>query len=391
MRKLVLACLSSLALMGCATVPTLYNQPEAVADQIGGNAIAYNQAYGRAIADQVLLNVLRARDRLPLYHLSMSGIGDASELARAGGFTIGEVSLGDGNGGVGGVSGEVTLTTKPTYTLNPFNHGARGTTAFEPIPPEFFAHYWNNEWPRDVLVFVMVDSMTAYDRHSRRLGAYDNTASSFQSACETSAPEGRQPGEGCAFLAEVRRIMQAGPNVRFAGNCGEWPTHVEGRPQQPRTCDPRITILNERGRVDRTYHVELRALDDMIYYIGSLLRVSVDDGAWSTHVRVIPAGLYSDDTLPATERRYPDPTAPLFRVSESRTRRNPGYAAAVQYEGHRFVAGPAVSSNCIVGDASCEIAHDGDRSALVLSLLTQLAVLSQSDAAQEAPERVLAR
>jgi hypothetical protein len=159
--KSLWACAFALALAGCASVPTLRGAPEDIANQIGGNAVAYNQAYGRAIADQVLLNVLRARDRLPLYHLSMSGITDTSELQQSGQLQLGSISLGDGNGGVGQLTGGRTLITKPQYVLNPFSSDPEHPRArqFEPVAYEVFQHFWDNNWPTDVLLLVMVESL----------------------------------------------------------------------------------------------------------------------------------------------------------------------------------------------------------------------------------------
>jgi hypothetical protein len=377
----VQACALVLALTGCATVPALHGAPEDIANQIGGNAVAYNQAYGRAISDQVLLNVLRARDRLPLYHLSMSGISDASELALSGGVTISEFSAGDGNGGVGSITGSRTLTTKPSYALNPFAHDNDhpGGTPFEPIQPEFFQHYWDAEWPREVLILIMADSLATGT--GRRAVSRGNDPHTFRGEC-TPPAEGRVQGGGCAFLDWVTDIVRD-RNARFAGNCTT-PRVREGQPAQRRRCSPTITTTT------REYRVELRALDDMIYYVGGVLRTPPGaDLAVTSPIRVRPAGLYTDDTLP--DRGFTPWTAPLFRIRQSERRRNDEYAAQVTYRGERYVAGPAINANCLVGDNTCLVPHEGDRTALVLSLLSQLVVLTQDNGAQTAPERVLAR
>ena len=136
-------------------------------------------------------------------------------------------------------------------------------------------------------------------------------------------------------------------------------------------------------------------MDDMIYFVGSLLR-DVDDGVvheepfepLTARVNIRPT-----DVFPADGESWRDlqRTAPLFRVTEVRRGRgNDAYAAEVSYRGVRYAAGPPNGAAC-VGIARCanrEGPHN-DASARVLSLLTQLVILSQSEAAQLAPRNVV--
>src|SRR5690349_13190199 len=120
--RLVLAIATSALLMSCAAVPTLQGEPEDVGARIGVNAVDYNQAYGHGIADQILLNVLRARDRLPLYYLSMSGINVQSTIQENHQFGIGTIGFGHGNPnwGIGSFQEQRNNVTSPGYQLNPF-------------------------------------------------------------------------------------------------------------------------------------------------------------------------------------------------------------------------------------------------------------------------------
>jgi hypothetical protein len=129
----------------------------------------------------------------------------------------------------------------------------------------------------------------------------------------------------------------------------------------------------------------------MVYYVGGLMRATPEAGVTTSLVKVRPAGVYTDDTLPRGQRPPIPRTAPLFRITDDSARRRGDYAAAVRYRGVRYFAGPAISANCVITQPDCVVPFDGDRSAMVLSLLTQLVVLSQSNRAQEAPERVLVR
>ena len=73
MRRLAAFALALLA-AGCGTAPSLPFRREALARQISDDAAAFNEAYGRAVTSQILLNILRSRDRLPRHYLSMTGM-----------------------------------------------------------------------------------------------------------------------------------------------------------------------------------------------------------------------------------------------------------------------------------------------------------------------------
>ncbi len=396
----------ALALAGCASVPTLRGSPEDVANAISANAVAYNQAYGRAIADQVLLNVMRARDRMPLYHLSMSGIQDSSELAEQfGELTIGSVSLGDGEGGVGQWVGGRTLTTKPGYTLNPFSShdGTRQARQFEPVANETFQHYWDNNWSVEILLMIMVERL---ERGGRRI---ENTSHGYRGDCED------RPSQTELRAARARVQNETPPGERedalrlhddvtadrqrrcdFVWTVGELsngdrPTlePIYTGCAQPRPSDdnptPRRHICTLKIRADRAvYDVRLRSIDDMLYFVGSIIRDHQDGrDPMTARVHVAPTNVYPADGENWSSRGR---TAPLFRVVEVDRPQRGAYAAEVIYRGVRYAAGQATSAVCIGIDrcAYREGPHN-DGSSRVLSLLTQLVILTQSEEAQLAP------
>jgi hypothetical protein len=354
------ACALAACLCGCVTVPTLYGSPEDIAERIGGNAVAYNQSYGRAIANQVLLNTLRARDRLPLYHLSMSGITDGSYTDVTGQAQIGSIGLGQGNAnwGVGQVQSSRTNRTLPAYTLNPFG-GTKdnsGTSRqFAPISSEGFLHYWRADWPRETLLYLMVDSATDVMETGRV--RYANSPSNMH-VCNSE-----EGARYCSFIDIVRHIAEQ--EVIGFSACAA-PANNSNRDDD---CGLIVTIQ------DATYELEFRAVDDMIYYVGSTLRPN----AYQPRVR--PQGVYPLDPTDRNAWQIVDRSTPLFQVSTSPGRHNQGdYAAEISYRGERHVAGPANSNDCPMRTASdCEAERRaGDVSANVLSLLTRLVIMSQS-------------
>ncbi len=354
----------SLALMGCTTVPTLSGPPERVADRISASAVAYNQAYGRAVADQVLLNVLRARDRMPLFHLSMSGIADNSYVDSSGSTTIGSINLGNGNGGVGSIQGQRLRRTAPQFSLNPIGPGTKGTSRqFTRNTDVEFTHYWDNDWPRDLLLYLMVDAIVV--ARGPEAGTFHNSSVDLARPCPENRPR-------CRFRDVVETITrEQSPDAR--------PRPCAQRDRLNR-CDAEIAI----GQV--TYELELRALDDIIYYVGSISRLPEE-----ASVMVRPPGVYP---LSRTGWESIERTAPLFRIQRASESDGLGeYAAQVSYRGHNYVAGRANDAVCIVDErSSCqELRARGavDASSSVLSLLTQMVVISQNESAQLAPNNAV--
>lgn len=401
MRKLVIACALAFGVMGCATVPSLDASPEDVADRIASDAVAYNEAYGRAIADQVLLNVLRARDRLPLYHLSMSGITEASNRGTQSTAEIGSIGLGAGGAtpwATGGLSQQYTATTQPGYSLNPFGSNEQmRARQFQQAPASVFQHYWENNWPIEILFYVMVERLDVEPVDPRRPPdpapppVINNNSGAFRGDC--GARVERMTGESEA--ARIRNALVSRCNFlwfsRELTDSGSRPTLdriTTGCAQPEAATEPRRTCAVRFAHNGSWYRVQLRAMDDMIYFVGSILR-DIDDGAdearqpMTARVHIRPADVVAaDGELTRNIAR----SAVLFRIVELGRGSEATFAAEVDYRGVRYAAGPPAHVIC-VGVTRCagrEGPHN-DASARVLSLLTQLVILSQSEEAQLAP------
>lgn len=369
--ELISAFVLTVSLMGCASVPVVQGQPEDIADRIGANAVAYNQAYGRAIADQVLLNVLRARDRLPLYYLSMSGITEGSEVQIQHQLGIGSINLGSSSSpwGVGTLNEQRTTITKPSYTLNPFSSGGDNARArqFQQVAPEIFQHFWDSDWPRQMLLLIMVDDLVKDGETS----PVENNSS-----CNSNA---NAKSKECAFLREASEITEGTLVLEHCHETAPRPSTTPGAPAAnnadestpaaPEDCSISIAIHGSN------YRLHLRAVDDMIYFVGSLMRGYSE----------------AEDMAARIDAVQVQGHAPLFRIVRSRSRQEPGYyAAEVTYRGARYYAGPANDNICNLG-ACPNDADANDGSSRVLSLLTQLIVIGQSEEAQLGPRQIITR
>ena len=145
-------------------------------------------------------------------------------------------------------------------------------------------------------------------------------------------------------------------------------------------CDPVFPVGSTLVRL------RLRSLDDMVYYVGELMRAGAmragPEDAIEAQVTVRAAGL-----------RGGGRGVPLFRVLPRNDAPNGIYAAEVEYGGARYFAGPAIGRSC--GEESSngvcrDAADEGDRSSSVLSLIAEILALNQSPDSIRAPSRLIA-
>lgn len=388
--RFLMAAACVLMAAACAGAPTLPDRRESFTRQIADDAAAFNEAYGQAVSGQILLNILRSRDRLPRYYLAMTGISDSPSTTMTRGFGIGGLPLGGGGTPIGmaNLGVERESQRRPNYAVQPFDAETLTRTAFESTPASVFEHYWFSGWPRDLLLLMMVEAIEKADARNH-VHTFTNEANTIFEDC---APHVQT--EGCAFVREARAFLAAAeehPRVRGAdlsegrAVCGLIEAYAPAAPVRPlapregQSCDPVFAVGAD------TLRLRLRSLDDMVYYVGELMRAgSMRAGprdAIEAQVRVRAAGL-----------RGGGDGVPLFRIVPEEAR-GAYYAAAVAYGGQRYYAGPAIGRSCGAAAASgpCrDGAAEGDRSSSVLSLIAEILALNQSPEAIRAPNRLIA-
>lgn len=380
---------AGVALSACATGAAPSERGD-LARQIADDAAAFNDAYGQAVQAQILLNIMRSRDRLPRHYLSMTGIADSPSWRYRQNAGIGSIPLGDGGApwGFGSVGLERETQTRPTYAVQPFGAETLTRTAFDATQPYVFAHYWRSGWPRDLLTLLLVERITlvSADGHTR---TYYNEANEIFRDCADDVQT-----EGCAFVRTLRTFLgritthsQVSTDAGARAVCGLVDAYqpaqpVRGAPPSAEeTCDPTFIVGGD------TYVFRLRSLDDTVYYVGELLRAG-------SMVAESGEPIEAQLTVRAAGLRGGGQGVPLFRVvpHESAVHERI-YGAEVAYGGERYYAGPAISRSC--GEATTygpcrDTAEEGDRSSSVLSLIAELLALNQSPDAIRAPNRLIA-
>jgi hypothetical protein len=391
MKSVLAACAAALLAASCASAAQFPSPREQLSRQIADDAAGFNEAYAQAVSGQILLNILRSRDRLPRYYLAMTGIADSPSWRHRQNVGAGSIPLGEGASpwGIGSIGLERETQTRPTYAIQPFSAETLTRTAFSPTPPHIFAHYWRSGWPRDLLMLMMVESIERTDT-SHPTQVFTNEANTIFDDCVEGVDT-----EGCAFVREMRAFLSSISEPPMAGGidpqrgrplCGlidAYNPSAPVRPVAPREgldCDPVFAVGQS------TIRLRLRSLDDMVYYVGELLRAG--------GMRAGPGeAIEAQVTVRAAGLRGGGRGVPLFRVLPAQAAGRGVYAAEVEYGGARYRAGPAIGRSC--GEESNEgrcrdIAEEGDRSSSVLSLIAEILALNQSPDAIRAPNRLIA-
>jgi len=388
--KLFAAWVAACVLLGACASSGMPSQRGDLARQIADDAAAFNDAYGQAVQAQILLNIMRSRDRLPRHYLAMTGIADSPSWRYSQNAGIGSIPLGESGApwGFGGVGVERETETRPTYAVQPFGAETLTRAVFDSTPPHIFARYWRSGWPRDLLTLVMVERITRTgpDGHAY---VYNNEANEIFENCAANIDTG-----GCEFVRALRGFLtNVSPHSQITTDpsaravCGLVDAYAPTRPVratppgEQQRCEPTFIVG------DDTYVFRLRSLDDMIYYVGELLRsgtmVAGESGAIEAQLTVGGAGL-----------RGGGQGVPLFRVlPPDAAEHGRIYGAEVLYGGVRYYAGPAISRSCgaPADEGPCQDnAAEGDRSSSVLSLIAEILALNQSPDAILAPNRLIA-
>lgn len=161
---------------------------------LSSDAVSYNLAVEEAQNRVLLLNVLRAQHRHPMYLTAISKVTGSvtSQL----GTTLTIPFSGDENtGGLGA-----------TYTLSPsFDIAVLDTKEFmqgflAPIPAEVFAYYLHQGWPEEFLFHLLVRKIDV--TRGRGKGAQSFSVSNYPAAADESLCEWKR------FAEVVSRLLQ---------------------------------------------------------------------------------------------------------------------------------------------------------------------------------------
>ena len=202
---------AALALGGCSSHRQLATQ-----------AVSFNLAVEKAQNEMLLLNVIRAKDRLPMYMTgisSLSGNVQTTLTTSLGGSysrTRGHVPAGLDTLARGLTpSATGTLSTNPNFTLAVLDTQEFMRGFLSPIGKDTLAYYWNQGWPQELLLNLLVQRVV--------IEAKDRPPLVFDNHPDSDDPNlGNVKSFGCwlrDFLArdpqieEVQVIEDLGPQL----------------------------------------------------------------------------------------------------------------------------------------------------------------------------------
>lgn len=144
-------------LAGCAAIPK---------ERIAGGATAYNLAVEKAQNEMLLLNIIRASKRHPMYFTVLNDVKASMAFTVQGGMYLPIGKFGSNTSG----SGLYTLSPSASYTTNPlFDVALLNSKEFvrgmlEPVQPQTFDHFWQQGWSREMLLYLFVRRLEVGER-----------------------------------------------------------------------------------------------------------------------------------------------------------------------------------------------------------------------------------
>lgn len=146
---------------GCTTSPAA----------LSNRAVEFNKTAASAADSQILLNVLRAAFREPVRYTAISQIRESRTLDR-GVATGSSFPFGADAPRIFNLSPSASLRSSetPSFDVIPLDTKAAASGLFRPVETQTFVTFWNQRWPRAILLSLFVDSITLDAEASRICG-----------------------------------------------------------------------------------------------------------------------------------------------------------------------------------------------------------------------------
>jgi hypothetical protein len=361
-RSVGMAIVAALLLAGCASAQFLAER-----------STNYNKAIEQAQNQTLLLNVLRARDRKPLYFTAMHQVR-------------GNIRYGTGSGNVGipfggaattdvySASPSVSYATNPTFDITLLDSKEFYQGILKPVDMETIEYYVSQGWPKDILLHMFIRQIDIgdeeeienypgnpeeFDRFQRTLHRLELGVTKTSTTVPIKGPElTEETVQNLEHLLKARdaklvvskipeknryQLEKTVAGLVFEAQGKENQMPVENATTK-RLFATQMLDVEEKEKKGKVY---IRSPEAMIYYLGELAREELKPG--STFKPTVRIGKTGKDIL--------------FRIEEVDPEHRDGYALVVEYGGSMYGI-PAGSS--------------GGRSMHVLSLITQILALHKS-------------
>lgn len=393
LQKTMLGLAGLMALNGCANFSTLTDQ--ALANKISQDAIRLNEAFNRSTNAVILKNILRARDRWTVNFTTLSGIRSRPTSKLSGSLGLSPLGLGNADGplkdssaGLGGSRG-----TDNEYSINPFSNNDNSQSLLTPTPFNLFKRYYETGWPQDVVFLLFVRSLSYTNDNGEDVHIFNNgdkypqfieglrTAYGYENGQKLDLKtdfvlkSGQKKAVKCAVQnlsteTFLRRFEAHGSNLeKFESVTGNTlkvsPSKSQPNQLKLEICPkaskgPNTFVLAETAkyktaRSNRGLRFKLRSFEDIIYYLGEVMREAPNN-------------------RPQAKSPCNSEMGPIFEIYEGKTQK--AFGSSVIHNGQAYYALPQLgySKTCT------------ERTSTSMAILNQLLLLNQSKEFLTAPQ-----
>lgn len=148
----LVACLILMSANGC--VWSRKQVQRAAASHLADTGTSYNLAIEQAQNEMLLLNVIRAMDHRPMYLTDASKVTGTVKLDISLGLKLAKA---DYTG-----SPSIDYSSSPAMDVNLLDAQDFMDGFLAPIPQQLFAYYWNQGWPSELLLYLLVLRVDVY-------------------------------------------------------------------------------------------------------------------------------------------------------------------------------------------------------------------------------------
>ncbi len=358
-------------LAGCAMLPK---------ERISSSTTDYNLVVEKVQNEMLLLNVVRASKRRPMYFTGFNLLrGSMSYNFQTGNLTIPFGKIGTGLNGAYSIAPSVSYSTNPSFDLIVWDTKEFTAGIMTPVSMDTVYYYLEKlGWPKEMLLHLLVERIELYN-NDKKLDSYENDPEdrikfeAFQAKLrdllkckfvgrDRFEPIGpKLPAKEMQDLRQLLEVHKAGLTLNSAaeGNA-EWYQLGSKKTDYFYSCRAENNsdantyhVADAKGNnlpshADKQeYRIFLRSPEGILYYLGEILRSEVDKGY-----------------VPMIEVCESKPPVPLFLINRSNDNDN-FPVVTVNYEGSKYSipGNPATDT-----DNGCR----GDRSMQVLTFVSQL-------------------
>lgn len=126
-------------------------------ERIADHAIKYNKTVEEAHNAQILLNILRARDRHPMHFTAISLVRGRLTAETSGSLSV-RIPLGGDAADVFPLTPSLTVNKKssPSFDVSILDTQEFMSGILTPVEMTIFKYYWDQRWPKELLLYLLI-------------------------------------------------------------------------------------------------------------------------------------------------------------------------------------------------------------------------------------------